>query len=83
MVAELPGSLILPEFTLTGNVESLRDGSGGMVGGEGQFLFNEAEIEKTLLNVRKGLQPGDRVLALRLNGGRDVIVMCKVVSGNA
>ncbi|MNS58770.1 hypothetical protein D3C72_916990 [compost metagenome] len=83
LVAELPGSLILPEFTLTGNVEGLRDGSGGMVGGEGRFLFREAEVEKTLLNVRKGLQPGDRVLALRLNGGRNVIVLCKVVSANA
>ncbi|RUT36336.1 hypothetical protein EJP77_04955 [Paenibacillus zeisoli] len=83
LVAELPGNLVLPEFTLAGTVEGLRDGSGGMVGGEGRFLFHEAEIEKTLLNVRQGLRPGDRVLALRLNGGQDVIVMCKVVSGNA
>lgn len=83
LVAELPGNLVLPEFTLTGTMEGLRDGSGAAVGGEGRFLFHETEVEKTLLNVRKGLQPGDRVLALRLNGGQDVVVMCKVVSGNA
>lgn len=29
------------------------------------------------------MKPGDRVLAMRVNGGNDVVVLCKVVSAGA
>ncbi|GAB6988045.1 hypothetical protein [Paenibacillus pini] len=39
--------------------------------------------EEVLLELKKGLKPGDRVLAMRVNSGNDVVVVCKVVSGHA
>lgn len=44
------------------------------------FDMEENEIEDTRLELGKGLKPGDRVLAVRVNGGNDVVVVCKVVS---
>ncbi|WP_430095026.1 hypothetical protein [Paenibacillus cisolokensis] len=44
--------------------------------------LEEAELEDTLLKLNQGLQPGDRVLAVRVNGGNDVVVVCKVVSAH-
>nr|WP_068616449.1 hypothetical protein [Paenibacillus tuaregi] len=83
LVAELPGTLKLPDFAISGSVEGLRDSTGGGIDGQGKFQFAKTDIEKTLLDVKKGFQPGDRVLAFRLNGGQDVVVLCKVVNGHA
>ncbi|RAR41954.1 hypothetical protein [Paenibacillus sp. MDMC362] len=74
MVAELPGMLSLPHYTAKGTVT---------LGGQQQdmtFDAEENEVEDTLFELGKGLKPGDRVLAVRVNSGNDVVVVCKVVS---
>ncbi|MEJ8306592.1 hypothetical protein [Saccharibacillus sacchari] len=70
MVAELPGTMEAGEG---GNGTAVPDaddsmGSGG-IGGEVTLQVN-------------GFQPGDRVLAIRVNGGSDVVVLCKVVGAD-
>ncbi|MEK4980997.1 hypothetical protein [Bacillus sp. FSL K6-6540] len=74
MVAELPGLLTLPRYTAVGTAT---------LGGQPQemtFDVEENEVEDTLFELGKGLKPGDRVLAVRVNSGNDVVVVCKVVS---
>lgn len=74
MVAELPGMLSLPRYAAKGIVT---------LGGQQQdmtFDAEENEVEDTLFELGKGLKPGDRVLAVRVNSGNDVVVVCKVVS---
>ncbi|MGE7827842.1 hypothetical protein [Paenibacillus sp. NPDC093718] len=74
MVAELPGMLSLPRYMAKGTVT---------LGGQQQdmtFDAEENEVEDTLFELGKGLKPGDRVLAVRVNSGNDVVVVCKVVS---
>ncbi|MFB4332702.1 hypothetical protein [Paenibacillus sp. CR_12] len=74
MVAELPGMLFLPRYTAAGTAT---------LGGQQQemtFDVEENEVEDTLFELGKGLKPGDRVLAVRVNSGNDVVVVCKVVS---
>ncbi|EGG33351.1 hypothetical protein [Paenibacillus sp. HGF5] len=74
MVAELPGMLSLPRYTAAGTA---------ILGGQQQgmtFDVEENEVEDTLFELGKGLKPGDRVLAVRVNSGNDVVVVCKVVS---
>ncbi|MGW8823632.1 hypothetical protein SAMN04488688_102139 [Paenibacillus sp. cl141a] len=74
MVAELPGMLSLPRYTAAGTAT---------LGGQPQemtFDVEENEVEDTLFELGKGLKPGDRVLAVRVNSGNDVVVVCKVVS---
>jgi hypothetical protein len=80
LVAEFPGTLKLPELKLVGSVRGLVDSDGGSVEGQGEFSFLPSETKETVLSLK--YQPGDRVLALPLNGGNDVIVLCRVVSGN-
>lgn len=80
LVAEFPGTLKLPELKLVGGVRGLRDSGGGNVEGQGEFAFEPSETKETVLTLK--YQPGDRVLALPLNGGNDAIVLCRVVSGN-
>ncbi|MGG6314105.1 hypothetical protein [Paenibacillus macerans] len=80
LVAEFPGTLKLPDLTLSGEVRGLKDSADGSVGGQGEFSFAPSETEKAVLSLK--YQPGDRVLALPLNGGNDAIVLCRVVSGN-
>lgn len=74
MVAELTGMLTLPRYTAAGTAT---------LGGQQQgmtFDVEENEVEDTLFELGKGLKPGDRVLAVRVNSGNDVVVVCKVVS---
>lgn len=76
MVAELPGMLSLPRYTAKGTVT---------LGGQQQdmkFDAEENEVEDTLFELGKGLKPGDRVLAVRVNSGNDVVIVCKVVSSD-
>ncbi|MFD1176901.1 hypothetical protein ACFQ3W_11400 [Paenibacillus puldeungensis] len=80
LVAEFPGTLKLPKLEMTGSVTGLKDGGGGAVSGKGSFAYDSSETEKASLTLK--YQPGDRVLALPINGGNDAIVICKVVSGN-
>ncbi|WP_106766824.1 hypothetical protein [Paenibacillus faecalis] len=76
MVAELPGLLSLPRRTVTGQTTW----EGKQV--ELSFDFEESEVEEARLEPGKGLKPGDRVLAIRVNGGNDVVVVSKVVNAH-
>ncbi len=78
MVAELPGVLTVPGSVMAGtpmlDVRSAGDPK------QEESSSNETEIEDARLSL--ALKPGDRVLAVRVNGGNDVVVVCKVVSGH-
>ncbi|MDR9855980.1 hypothetical protein RJP21_20450 [Paenibacillus sp. VCA1] len=78
MVAELPGVLSVPSSVLTGTTMLDERSAGGNK--QQESFSNETEIEDARLSL--ALKPGDRVLALRVNGGNDVVVVCKVVTGN-
>lgn len=81
LVAEFPGTLKLPELALTGEVCWLDDEREHIVEvQQGEFSFEPSETAGVALTLR--YQPGDRVLALPINGGNDAIVICRVVSGN-
>ncbi|GIO32008.1 MULTISPECIES: hypothetical protein [Paenibacillus] len=77
MVAELPGVLSVPSSVLTGTT-MLEERSVGE--NKQEPSSNETKIEDSRLSLT--LKPGDRVLAVRVNGGNDVVVVCKVVTGN-
>ncbi|MNC82388.1 hypothetical protein D3C75_1358780 [compost metagenome] len=49
----------------------------------GRFLLQKSEVDEANWSLGKGLKPGDRVLAMRVNSGNDIVVLCKVVSANA
>jgi len=83
LVAELPGTLGLPEREQAGAISGISDVAGGGTTGTGRFLLQKEEVEETVLSLGRGLKAGDRVLAMRVNGGNDIVVLCKVVSANA
>ncbi|SDE82191.1 hypothetical protein SAMN04488542_102261 [Fontibacillus panacisegetis] len=83
LVADFPVTLKFPAFHLLGTTTSLIDAEGNPLGESSQrmrFDFEESEIEDVNINLAAGLKPGDRVVVLNCNGGKDVIVMCRVVS---
>lgn len=82
MVAELPGMLEVPEHTYVGSTYPLGQGGTSGTSTKSDYVFDKTEVEETVLHLNKGLKAGDRVLALRVNSGNDVVIVCKVVSGN-
>lgn len=73
----LPGwtvKLQLPAFTLQGSLSI----PGG--GGAATFAVQPIEIDEVKIDLAAGLQPGDRVLVIPVNGGNDFVVMCRVVN---
>lgn len=82
MIAELPGMFEMPERTDVGRTYPLGQGGNGGTATKSDFVFDKVEVEETVLHLNKGLKAGDRVLALRVNSGNDVVIVCKVVSGN-
>ncbi|OXL87331.1 hypothetical protein BCV73_32895 [Paenibacillus sp. SSG-1] len=82
MVAELPGLLALPRYMAVGASGTRTDTPNwGSVAMDKTFYFDETEVPDAALKLGAGLKPGDRVLAVRVNGGDDVVVVCRVVSG--
>ncbi|MBB3129739.1 hypothetical protein FHS19_004414 [Paenibacillus rhizosphaerae] len=82
MVAELPGLLALPRYMAIGASGVRTDSPNwGSVAMATSFYFDETEVPDAALKLSAGLKPGDRVLAVRVNGGDDVVVVCRVVSG--
>jgi len=69
MIAELPGTMEAGKGggTAVSNADDSSESPG--FGGDVTLQVN-------------GFQSGDRVLAIRVNGGSDVIVLCKVVGAN-
>lgn len=82
MVAELPGMLELPQRIYTGSTHEQGQGTFHGNATLSDYAFDPTEVEDTVLYLNKGLKPGDRVLALRVNSGNDVVIVCRVVSGN-
>lgn len=76
MVAAIPGLLTLPRRMMKGSASW----EGKRV--EMSLDLEETEVENTCLELGTGLKPGDRVLAVRVNSGNDVVVVCKVVNSH-
>jgi len=85
LVAEWVTTVHFPAFSLVGTMTSPVNEDGSEVGGAAvsqrtRFDFVEAEVENIRLNWQAGMKPGDRVLAVPVNGGREAVVLCKVVN---
>ncbi len=84
-MAEWMAELEIPAFSLIGTMIAPVDEAGNPIGGgtsspQTRFDFNEAKIGAVRLNWSAGIKPGDRVLAVPVNGGKDAVIVCKVVS---
>lgn len=85
LVAEWVAELELPAFSLVGTMIAPVDETGNPTGGGApsqrtRFDFDETKIGEVRLNWSAGIKPGDRVLAVPVNGGKDAVIVCKVVS---
>ncbi len=81
LVAELPGLLSVPRHVYKGTSTSVESENWEGKELKTSFYIGEDELEDVNLSLNKGLKPGDRVLAVRVNSGNDVVVVCKVVNG--
>lgn len=83
LVAEWVTQLELPAFSMVGTMTAPVDAQGNSQGGATsqltRFDYMETKIEDVRLNWSTGIKPGDRVLAVPVNGGKDAVVVCKVV----
>ncbi|MFC4302988.1 hypothetical protein [Cohnella boryungensis] len=84
-VAEWMAELELPAFSLIGTMIAPVDAAGNPTGGGApsqrtRFDFDETKIGEVRLNWSAGIKPGDRVLAVPVNGGKDAVIVCKVVN---
>jgi hypothetical protein len=85
MVAEWVTQIQFPAFSLVGTTTVPVNEDGETIGGAvssqlTRFDFRETELDEVRLNWLAGMKPGDRVLAVPVNGGKDAVVICKVVS---
>ncbi|MHB0882127.1 hypothetical protein ACYCSE_14950 [Paenibacillus sp. SEL1] len=81
LVAELPGLLSVPRHMYKGTSTAVESENWEGKELKTSFYIGEDELEDVNLRLNEGLKPGDRVLAVRVNSGNDVVVVCKVVSG--
>lgn len=84
LVADWVVTVHLPAFSLIGTATAPVDDQGKPLPNAGtssltRYDFREAQIANVRLEVKPGLMPGDRVLAIPVNGGTDAVVLCKVV----
>ncbi|XID92503.1 hypothetical protein ACF3MZ_29250 [Paenibacillaceae bacterium WGS1546] len=83
LVADWVTQLELPAFSMVGTMTAPVDAQGNSQGGTTsqltRFDYMETKIEDVRLNWSTGIKPGDRVLAIPVNGGKDAVVVCKVV----
>ncbi len=84
-IAEWVADLEFPAFSLVGTTIAPVDEAGNPTGGgvppqRTRFDFDETKISEVRLNWSAGIKPGDRVLAVPVNGGKDAVIVCKVVS---
>ncbi|KAF6633123.1 hypothetical protein H6F38_11055 [Paenibacillus sp. EKM208P] len=81
LVAELPGLLSVPRHMYKGTSTAVESENWEGKELKTSFYIGEDELEDVNLSLNEGLKPGDRVLAVRVNSGNDVVVVCKVVNG--
>lgn len=84
LVADWTLNVELPAFSLVGTTTAPVNATGEPLGGAvpsplTRFDFMEAELTDVRLSFGAGLKPGDRVLAVPVKGGKDAVVLCKVV----
>jgi hypothetical protein len=85
MVADWLVKAHFPAFSLVGTATGPVDEQGNPLPGAttsdlARYDFRAREIDPVRLELKFGLRPGDRVLAVPINGGQDAVVICKVVS---
>ena len=85
LVADWLVRVHFPAFKLVGTATSPVDDKGIDLPGAStsqltRFDFLPAEVENVQLEFKQGLKSGDRVLAVPVNGGREAVIICKVVS---
>jgi len=79
LVADWLVKMHLPAFNITGSQTGLKDSLNGDVTGQATFSFQPASVDEVRLEFKADLKPGDRVLAVPVNGGQEAVVICKVV----
>jgi hypothetical protein len=85
LVADWVAQLEYPAYSMVGTMTYPVDEQGNPQGGgipsqRTRFDFQETKVGEVRLNWAAGLKSGDRVLAIPVNGGKDAVVVCKVVS---
>lgn len=84
LVADWSVQLHFPAFSWVGMMTAPVDEegapeAGASTGQQTRFDMAECQIADVRMNWGAGLKAGDRVLAAPVNGGRDAVVLCKVV----
>lgn len=85
LVADWVAQLDIPAFSMVGTMTSPVDEQGhggGTASQRTRFDIAETKIDDVRLNWSAGIKSGDRVLAIPVNGGKDAVVVCKVVSAS-
>jgi len=85
LVADWSVQLHFPAFSWVGSMTAPvgEDGAaeaGASTGQRTRFDMTAAQVTDVRMNWGAGLKAGDRVLAVPVNGGRDAVVLCRVVS---
>jgi len=86
-VAEWMAKLHVPAFSWVGTMTSPVQEDGTSLAGAStsaltRFDFAEAEVDGVKVEMKAGLSPGDRVLAIPVNEGNHAVVVCKVVGAD-
>lgn len=84
LVADWLVKVYLPAISFIGTATSPVDDQGINLPGATttaltRYDFNAKEVDQVHLELKADLIPGDRVLAVPVNGGQDAVVICKVV----
>ncbi|AEG61698.1 hypothetical protein [Desulforamulus ruminis] len=84
LIADWLVKIYLPAFSLVGTATSpVKDTGEDLPGASTSQLtrydFSKREIDDVRLELKPGLKPGDRVLAVPVNNGQEAVIMAKVV----
>lgn len=84
LIADWLVKVHFPAFSLVGTATSPVDSNGNNLPGATtsqltRYNFLQREIEEVRLELKPGLKPGDRVLAIPVNNGHEAVIMAKVV----
>ncbi|MCD9025743.1 DUF2577 domain-containing protein [Cohnella silvisoli] len=87
LVADWLVKVHLPDFSLIGTTTSPVNALGEPLVGAStsqltRFDFKETVVDEVRMNWQAGIQPGDRVLVVPVNGGKEFIILCRVVEAN-
>jgi hypothetical protein len=77
-LADWTVKLTIPAFSISGTQTGLESPT-GPVTGTAEWSFSPMVIDGVHIEMAPDLQPGDRVLVIPVNNGRDVVVVGKVV----